>query len=95
MRNYLEGLSDEALAQHVHNTKAGILKVLVMGEDMHKGDTEKKQCPPEAAAWVGIACLESLEREIARRGMDPTHEVFGIDVLGEMAEIFAEEAGSN
>ena len=94
MTNYLAPLPLSSLAKLVHNLKNGILQVLDMTpEQMHKGNLEKKECPPTAAFQVNIAGLVAFEREIRRRGLDPADPIFGPDIVPEIAEIWAEELG--
>ena len=92
MTNYMKKLPVETIAQLTRNLKAGVLQVLDMPpEEMRKGDIEKKQCPPEAAFHVGMAGIVAFEREIRRRGLDPSDPIFGPDIVPEIAQIWAEE----
>ena len=92
MTNYMAKLPVATIAQLTRNLKVGVLEVLDMTpEQMLKGDIEKKQCPPAAAFHVGMAGLVAFEREIRRRGLDPSDPIFGPDIVPEIAGIWAEE----
>lgn len=92
MTNYMANLPLATIAQLTRNLKNGVLEVLDMTpEEMFKGDIDKKECPPEAAFHVGMGGLVAFEREIRRRGLDPSDPIFGPDIVPEIAEIWAEE----
>ena len=72
-KNSLERLTNEELAKLVHSTKKGIFRAI----DHH--ETEG------TGFHIGISVLEIFERELRRRGLDPSDQkVYGRDIIGEL-----------
>jgi hypothetical protein len=93
MTEFVQG-SDEALAIVVRQLKDGIIAVI------DDPNTFTATWPEGAKQWVhpierfhvDLAILQGLENEIRARGLDPSHEVFGMDILGQVAELKAEQS---
>lgn len=80
-KSSLECLTDEELAKLVHSTKKGIFRAIdhhdTMGASFH----------------IGVSVLEVFERELRRRGLNPSDEkTYGRDIIG---EIIAERLKEN
>jgi hypothetical protein len=80
-KSSLERLTNEQLAQLVHSTKQGIFRAIdhrdTLGASFH----------------IGVSVLEIFERELRKRGLDPSDEkVYGRDIIG---EIIAERLKNN
>jgi hypothetical protein len=84
--------SDADLAVVARQLKGGIMALI------DDPNTFTATWPEGAKQWVhpierfhvDLAILQGLENEIRARGLDPSHEVFGIDILGEVAQLKAE-----
>jgi len=74
----------------VANTQKNAFQMLVdMGEKAHKA--RGKDGPPSQGIEMIIGILTRVEEELRNRGFDPTdEEMFGPDVLGQIAEIKVE-----
>ena len=80
-KSSLEMLTEADLVKLVHSTKKGIFRAI----DHHSTMSE--------TFHVGVAILEVFEKEIRRRGLDPSDEkVYGRDIIG---EIIAERIKAN
>lgn len=92
MTNYLEPLTDLQLAERIQDVKAGMLRAAELPLDrLHAGNIAKKECPEGDMPWqVGLLALMCLEKEVIRRGYDPKHPVYGVDVIGETLAIMQE-----
>lgn len=78
MRN-LDHVSDENLFTLLHRTKDGVIRAM---------DEGTQQAQP---FHVGVMMLEIFEKELRKRGFDPSDEVFGRDVIGEIIAIKLED----
>lgn len=78
---HLDHVSDEELVIILGTTKNGVLNAI---------DRGKTAQPPFE---IGLMVLETLEREMRKRGMDPTdEEKYGKDIIGQIIRIKMEDA---
>ena len=70
----LDHVSDDELATVIQSTKSGILRAI----DHHKEHGE--------GFHVGMTVLEILEKEVRKRGGDPSSPRYGRDIIGEIIE---------
>lgn len=83
--NGLAPLSDNDLATIVKRCKQGILDLLDM--PIEQAMRPRKEGCAAGMLHIKIFFLQGLEDEIKRRGLDPTGEFWGADLLGEIAAI--------
>lgn len=82
-RNSLTELTDEQLFKLLRSTKSGVLKAI---------DHGAAYAP---SFHIGISVLEIFEKEVRRRGFDPSDEKkFGRDIIGELVAEKIKEAAS-
>lgn len=82
-----ETMNDKTLVLIVNNFKKGMLKVINMGNDAFVGDPEGKKCPPAASFQFNLLMLERAEKEIRRRGFNPSDPRFGPDIMADIVEV--------
>jgi hypothetical protein len=78
--NDVERVSDADLRTLVLSTKSGILKAI---------DRGRQSAEP---FYMGVQVLEIFEKELRRRGFDPTDKAFGRDIIGEIVQVKLEDA---
>jgi hypothetical protein len=81
-----EKIDNPSLALIVMQVKQGMLDVINMGDEALVSPGEK-ECPPAAGFWIKFGLLGQLEKEIARRGFNPSDPSFGPDLMTEIREI--------
>lgn len=83
----LEQKSDESIEVCIRNLKAGVLKVVDMGDDAFSVPEGSKESPPVAAFQLNMSLLETFQAEAFRRGMD--YDAIGPDIR-EIEEMWLE-----
>ena len=82
-RNSLTELTDDQLFKLLRSTKSGVLKAIGHGEATAQ------------SFHIGVSVLEIFEREVRRRGFDPSDEKrFGRDIIGELVQEKIKEANA-
>lgn len=80
-RTNLEHVGTEEIITLLHSTKTGIFRAIDKGAAGAVG------------FHLGVMTLEIFERELRRRGLDPSDEKkFGRDIIGEMVQEKLKEA---
>jgi hypothetical protein len=70
----LDHVSDEELVTVIHSTKGGILRAI----DHHQEHAQ--------SFHLGMMVLEILEKEVKRRGGNPSDKKYGRDIIGEIIQ---------
>lgn len=85
-----ETMPEHVLESIVHGLKKGMMRVIDMDAETRTTSKDEKSCPPEASFQFNFLLLQRAEKEIMRRGFDPSDSRWGQDIMSDIAEVQVE-----